>query len=70
MRIPKLKKDRQHNDQRKKDKQRSLKLSTIRKLKIELQEFQSKSVVNSVAPEEKSVLATHLVPVVLLFLLN
>jgi hypothetical protein len=55
-------KDRQHNDQKRKDKQRST------KIKIEKHEPHQKSEVNSGAVEGKAVPASHVAPVVLLLL--
>ena len=69
IRSRKLKKDRQHKGQKKKDKRTNIdKQNTTLKLKIEEHESQQKSRMNSGAAEGKAVPAPPVTPVVLLFI--
>ena len=69
IRSRKLKKDRQHNCKKKKDKRTNIdKQNTTLKLKIEEHESQQKSRMNSGAAEGKAVPVPSVTPVVLLFI--
>jgi hypothetical protein len=69
IRSRKLKKDRQHNGQKKKAKRTNIdKQTTTLKLKIEEHESHQKSRMNSGAAEGKAMPAPPMTPVVLLFI--